>query len=344
MALKITSSATNAVLGANASIRDLRVTIGVEHIEASGIYTDPDSKNKVLVETVALSEVTALFTIKVLADSTSLADVTLWVLNKGVADSLSASDTFSRVVVYRRTFSDAFVLGDTSLIAKDFQSSKDNDFGIADVNTLGFTKPLSESVGFGDVATYDQAKVFSDTMPVIDSAAIYFTASLPTDYISIADTSTQNLNKGVPDTLAVSDTFSRTVVYSRTFSDTFVLDDAALIDKNYYGNKDNAFGITDVNALGFTKPLSDSFSVGDALQLAPTKNIPTDAISLTDSIQLTPSIGLTDFFTFTDPLTVDLSMVMAPDSMSMSDTISILHISASSRINASPFNVATFNS
>ena len=65
MALNITSSATNAVLGANASIRDLRVTIDVELVEATSIHTNPDPKNRVLQASVAISELTVIVVIRV---------------------------------------------------------------------------------------------------------------------------------------------------------------------------------------------------------------------------------------------------------------------------------------
>jgi hypothetical protein len=335
---------TLPLIAAGVSSTKSEASVAVVTVSATDIRTDPDSKNRSLTETVLLSEVTVLATTKVFADSFSVADTSPWALEKAVADPITASDTFSRTVSYIRAFSDVFVLDDAALINKDFYGNKDNAFGVADDDTWALNKGINDPFAIGDTITYDHSKAFSDSMPVTDAPVIHFSTPLPTDYMSVTDASTQNLNKGVPDTLSFGDTFSRTVTWSRTFNDTFVLDDAALINKDYYGNKDNAFGVTDSNTWGFTKPLTDGFSVGDAVQLGASKNITTDTVSLTDSVQFGYSVGLTDSFAFTDPLAVDVSKVMAPDSMSMSDNISILHISASSRLNASSFNVATFNS
>ena len=337
---------TLPLIAAGVSSTKSEASVAVVTVSATDIHTDPDSKNRSLTETVLLSEITVLATTKVFADSFSVADTSPWVLEKAVADPLALSDTFSYAVSWKRTFSDVFVLDDTALINKDFYGNKGNAFGVADDDTWDLNKGINDPLTIGDTITrtLDFSRSFSDPMSVTDAPAIHFSTPLPTDYMSVTDASTQNFNKGVPDTLSLGDTVSHTVSWNRTFNDTFVLDDAALINKDYYGNKDNAFGVTDSNTWGFTKPLTDGFSVGDAVQLGASKNITPDTVSLTDSVQLGYSVGLTDSFAFTDPLAVDVSKVMTPDSMSISDNISILHISASSRINASSFNVATFNS
>ncbi len=337
---------TLPLIAAGVSSTKSEASVAVVTANATDIRVNPDAIDQVVHETLALSEVTVLVTTKLLTDSFSVADTSPWALEKAVADPLALSDTFSYAVSWKRTFSDVFVLDDTALINKDFYGNKGNAFGVADDDTWDLNKGINDPLTIGDTTTRTVAfsRSFSDPMSVTDAPAIHFSTPLPTDYMSVTDASTQNLNKGVPDTLSLGDTVSHAVSWNRTFNDTFVLDDAALINKDYYGNKDNAFGVTDSNTWGFTKPLTDGFSVGDAVQLGASKNITTDTVSLTDSVQFGYSVGLTDSFAFTDPLAVDVSKVMAPDSMSMSDNISILHISASSRLNASSFNVATFNS
>jgi len=214
MALRATISLTT--IQAGVSHGRLAATVSARRAQATGIYVEPDTKNRSLVDTYAVADVTFILIQKTFNDSASIADVPTWTLAKPATDSVALSDTFNRTVSYSRAFSDGFFLDDTALIDKDFVGSKGNLFGLSDTDSWGFNKPVT-------------------------------------------------------DPLTIGDTFSRTVSYSRAFADSASIADTAPI-----------------------------FQFG---------------------------VGIT------------------PDSISMSDTVSILHISASSsRINASSFNVATFNS
>jgi len=212
VAIRATISLTTIQAGIAHS--KLAATVSAQAITATGIYVDPDSLNRSLVDTYAVADVTFILIQKTFNESVSLADTSLWALDKTPADPITLSDNIVKSVSWNRAFSDGFFLDDTALINKDFVGAKGNLFGVSDTNSWGF-------------------------------------------------------NKGVTDPLTLSDTISTTLSYARTF---------------------------------------------------------TDSTSITDL----PAI--------------QLDVLMTPDSMSMSDTVSILHISASSRINASSFNVATFNS
>jgi hypothetical protein len=57
---------------------------------------------------------------------------------------------------------------------------------------------------------------------------------------------------------------------NKVITDAFTLDDSALIDKNYYGNKGNVFTVSDVIALAliYVRGFSNSISIGDSANIA----------------------------------------------------------------------------
>ncbi len=152
MALKLTS---NAVLGANANIRDLRVTIRVQHtattniktrgLEAAGIYADAQTNNRVITHEVLLSESIILEVVVVLADPTVAIDetavLTSKVLNnaatllsnttntteKPLIDLIATPDSLNRVVDYGRGFVDSQAMTDafsrTSTYSREFSDT-----------------------------------------------------------------------------------------------------------------------------------------------------------------------------------------------------------------------------
>ena len=138
-------------------------------------------------------------------------------------------------------------------------NAKTNVFGFADVQAFGVGKGLADSFTFADA---------------VDSFGI---------------------GKGLTDTQPMTESLARTVQYSRTFTDTFVMDDAATVDaiekatsalKQNIVSMGDTFGRTVVfnrqftdsvsptedHAVSFSKAATDSFSVSESLSRAVTYN------------------------------------------------------------------------
>jgi hypothetical protein len=267
MALKITSSATNAALGANASIRDLRVTIDVEHIEASGIYTDPLSGNRFFTHPVSISDLSILVVQKEFSDSLgTFSDYTMSVVDKGIEDSVGTPDALTYQLTTR--YADSAVL--VELISNNP------------------AKNVADSLG-----------TFSDyAVPVVD--------------------------KGVEDSVGTPDIFTRTVEYSRTFTDAFALDDATTVNKNYSGTKGNVFAFSDSNSWGVEKSVTDSLG------------------AFSDYAVSVVGKGVEDSVGVPDTLAYQLN-TQQEDAVAITDLITIEH-RASNILNNSGLNVAILNS
>ena len=65
--------------------------------------------------------------------------------------------------------------------------------------------------------------------------------------------------------------------------DAFTLDDAATIDKDYYGNKGNVFQILDILNIEMGRGFTDSYTVGDVVAIAMAYNrTPNETLSTGD--------------------------------------------------------------
>ncbi len=102
-----------------ASVSSARTTTSVtyELSHATGIWTDPDSKNRILTDEFPLSDVRFNLVEKNLADTTVMQEVPAWHLTKpATPEIINVADVFAKVVAYNRSFTDAFTLDDLSQI------------------------------------------------------------------------------------------------------------------------------------------------------------------------------------------------------------------------------------
>lgn len=195
-------------------------------------------------------------------DTLVLSDSPQNLFGKNASDAISLGDTPSVVMQFNRTFTDAFSLDDftaVDAVVKDMANAKTNVFGFADVQAFGVGKGLADSFTFADA---------------VDSFGI---------------------SKGLTDTQPMTESLSRAVQYSRTFTDTFVMDDAATVDaiekatsalKQNIVSMGDTFGRTVIfnrqfadsvtptedHAVSFSKASTDSFSVSEVLSRAVTYN------------------------------------------------------------------------
>ena len=110
-------------------------------------------------------------------------------------------------------------------------------------------------------------KWLEDSVPLSEVYLSVYTKALTED-LSISEVYGWNLGKNPNESLSVTENFARVVSWQRDFSDAFTLDDAASIDKDYYGNKGNVFQILDILNIQLSQGVSDSYTVGDVFALA----------------------------------------------------------------------------
>ena len=249
-------------LRAQTSVTDLRAAIASTLLSAEYVL-DPDTINQWLEDQFALAESAALaFSKTADPDAFTFSDASAASLGLAKSDNFSFADAPLVTVTFNRSFSDAFSLDDftaVDAVIKDMANTKVNVFGFADVQAFGVGKGLADAFTFADA---------------VDSFGI---------------------GKGLTDTQTMTESLARTVQYSRTFTDTFVMDDAATVDaiekatsalKQNIVSMGDTFGRTVVfnrqfadsvtptedPAVSFSKAATDSFSVSEVLSRAVTYN------------------------------------------------------------------------
>lgn len=175
-------------------------------------------------DTVLLSDVIGVLTAKNFSETLTITEAQFFDTTKGLADSVTVSDVFVNAVNYVRAFSDSFTLEDEFVGADTFQRTKNNVATLSDVIGLSASKTLTESVSISEVLAQTFAKAIADDA-------------------TLSDVLTALIAKGVSDSISFTETQGFT--HSKSLTDSFALDDAALVDKNYTGNKGNVFSISD---------------------------------------------------------------------------------------------------
>ena len=278
-------------------------TVTSNYIELEVVaYIDTSSDNQWVYETIPLGDVRFNLVEKNLTDTTTLTEEKGLDLTKPEEETISLLETFARVVAYKRDFNDAFTLDDLSQIDKDFYGNKGNIFSFTDIVGLTHEKDITDSYTVGDVFTrvvsYVRSindscsftdssytmltKIITDSVTMGDSLRKDITGVSDTDTLGFSeivasslskifstdqtimlDSSSNSINKGTSDLFSFGDNSIYGI--TKVITDAFALDDSALVDKDYYGNKGNICTMSDVIVVGlnFTRDFTDSFSFND---------------------------------------------------------------------------------
>ena len=173
---------------------------------------------------ISISDSAALNSTKALADNLALSDSQQLNVQKQIADALSFSDSVDVVLIIQRAFSDSTAISDVSVIAVD--------------------KNISETVTISELAS--------------------IALSIPkTDSFSLAEAASLNTSKPFSDSVGMSDSFARTAVYARSFTDAFSLDDTEEHLNGALINKTNVFSFSDTNTFSFEKGATETVSFSD---------------------------------------------------------------------------------
>lgn len=125
-------------------------------------------------------------------------------------------------------------------------------------------------------------KWIEDSVPLSEVYLSVYTKPF-TENLSISEVYGWNLQKTPTESLSIAETFAKVVSWNRNINDAFTLDDAATIDKDYYGNKGNVFQILDILDIEMGRGLTDSYTVGDVVAIAMAYNrTPNETLSTGD--------------------------------------------------------------
>lgn len=265
------------------------IALPTDSIEFTDELSSVTSYFRTLTDAPTMSDSAPVFDVgTVLSTRFEFTDAESKDVGKSLEDSQSLEDDFSRVVSYNRSESDVYTFSHD--VTRD--------------NTLGKT----DSVSLSEAPALDVGSVQEDSFGATDSPALH-------------------PNISATDTFSFGDILSRVVSFSRAFSDSFTLDDAATVDafqKDYEANKTNVVGFSDVLSFEMQQQLADSFSLADVPSIAFSRSA-SDSVSFADSTVIDGSYQLSDSATMTDSLVPYLS-----------DT-------SSSVLNADAFNLGTLN-
>ena len=321
--MAIRASISYAALQASVSSAKPAASITYELANAAGIWTDHDSKNRFFTEEVPLSDVRFNLVEKNLVDTTVMQDVPVWHFTKSTTpEVINIADTFINVVAYKRHFTDAFTLDDLSQVDKDFYGNKGNIFAFTDVIGLTYNKVFTNDYTVSDVITavvaysrtfteiltysdnnvLDVSKVATDDMSLAELKETLLSKPI-TDGTSVGDSSYKETQLGKSNLFSFSDT--HTATFSKIVTDSFVLDDASLIDKDYYGSKGNIFGISDVFAaeVAYRRTITDSYTMGDSTTMLHSKAFP-DTVAFVEVVGMASYKALSNSANINDILTL----------------------------------------
>lgn len=228
--IQINASSSYTLVRSNITYSDIKSSATYSNLSAAEVILDYDTKNRYFRdEGFNIGDLAALTPEKKFTDSIgTVTDVLQAVdVGKGLQESLSIGDFAYVLLIIQRQFTDSISIGDTSTLTAGI-----NRYEILNaVDTLNYTfsKPLVDTLTPSDLltTTFDAPK---------------------TDGVTAADV------------------FSRTLTYSRAFSDTITMDDftdVGAITKDTIGSKSNAISFIDTQSFSTEKGVTDTPVLAD---------------------------------------------------------------------------------
>lgn len=271
--IRINASSSYSAPRSSISYSDIKSSITFSDITAAEVILDYDTKNRYFRdEGFSVADIATLTTNKIFTDTLD-----------NISDSLQSIDT-------DKSLGDAFSIGDFAYVLLTIQRQ------FADSISIGDSSALTAGINRYEVLNADDVFNYTYSKSVVDSAVVF-------------DSPITSFDSLKAEGISVSDVFSRTLTFSRAFTDTITMDDftdIGAITKDTVGNKSNAVSFIDTQTFATEKGVTD-----------------------------TPV--LTDLYT-------SVFVTSRADTVSVADSITVLNRSlAPSRLNAGAFNTATLN-
>ena len=180
---------------------------------------------------------------------------------------------------------------------------------------------------------------YEDTGVVLSELHVTVLNKNVAESVELIEAPVLGLGIGKSETLSLVETFAKVVTWNKSFTDAFTLDDAAQIDKDYYGVKGNVAFMLDVIGLSTAKIATDSYTVGDVYTAAVSKvvsenlsliesqvrsfnAVKADSFSIAETFAVDRGLNKTDSISFSDTYYATLSKIVT-DSMTMTEVVGI---------------------
>jgi hypothetical protein len=232
-------------------------------------------------------------TIRAFTNSTAFQELVNLAVAKAIADSAGSSDLYAAHLF--KNVSEVVSMGTVSDIAtKDVGKGLIEAPSIAEVLAYGFDKQLADTGALTDVPAKAFSRPVSDTFTSSDAHVTAFGKN-PSEAPAISDAQVFVVDKSLTDTAGMSDVLVRAMVYSRSFSDSVTVSDALStgIEEGLDRSPQNTAGVTDVAALGYSKPVSENPTATDAHFYTFSKTL-SEAPSIAEQVGKAPSLVKAD--------------------------------------------------
>jgi hypothetical protein len=173
--------------------RKARLLAGHEDARLVDIYVDPDTKNRVARESIALSDVVVIAKVFTIADALSVFDTPALGVTHPVSDTTQLTDTALKGFDF--FFTDIIGLADSASVVSQQTLSESSTVSIADSLSASVSKPLGDSFTFGDsiAFSFSYDRTPADSFSFTDSMSISSNLVLPGDTVGMADSVTINI-------------------------------------------------------------------------------------------------------------------------------------------------------
>ena len=267
---------------------NLASTLQYVDLSAVNVRLDPDSKNLYFIPgspnavSVAMQEEHVVTFGKTLADTATLSEAIAKAVDTSlVSENISLSEDLDILIEFLRDFSDSTSLSESSVFA--FGLNKLDAVTLNESQVFAFTTTKSDSFGLSEALVYAYAQAKSDSISLAETLNYFLDYFIPADLFSVSEdlsldtgldkTDTVSISENYvsefqpvkTDTVSIAEDFARVVAFSRSFSDSFTLDDLASVEDPLQTdvdlNKENVTFLSEELLYTFSKPLSDSFSI-----------------------------------------------------------------------------------
>jgi len=201
--VQLSLSTTSAEISLSVAINRVAESV-YTRVEATGVWIDPDTKNRILTEIVSTIDTLSIVLLRSVADQTTLDDITALVFAKIQSDTLVTSDD----PVLSVLLGPADLLSTAEYIALVIQKITNDTVAINELKSVLFDKPVSDGTSVADIfqRTANFYRSFFDTVALDDLSNIdkYFDAT-KNNVATAIDEHYWETSKVVADTAAVGE-------------------------------------------------------------------------------------------------------------------------------------------
>ena len=183
---------------------------------------------------------------------------------KGFFDAPALSE--DHLFDFDAAYADAANLGEE--LALDYATVADDGFSVADTfsRDVVFVRGFSDAVAPSEELSWAAGKALDDA-PTLSEALSYEGAKALSENLGMGDQDVLSILLPKTETTIVTDSLSRTVSFSRTFTDAFTVDDLISVAEQHVETKTNVFSFADDQILAVGKSLEDRPTVNETLAL-----------------------------------------------------------------------------